>query len=151
MYKGGCLCGRVACEISGEIGDIVYCHCSQCRKARGSAFATNGNVEVEKFRFVCGQGELTGYESSFGRTKYFCRHCGSPIRNKDRAISHYVRVRLGTIEPDMMERPQVHIFVSSKANREEIGAELLPGSEKTAFELDIGKRILPVSACLQLA
>ena len=37
MYKGGCLCGTVCFEIRGAIRNIVYCHCSQCRKAQGSA------------------------------------------------------------------------------------------------------------------
>ena len=40
MYTGGCLCGVVRFEITGGIDDIVYCHCSRCRKAQGSANAT---------------------------------------------------------------------------------------------------------------
>ncbi len=139
MYKGSCLCGSVAFEIAGEIRDIVYCHCSQCRKVQGSAFATNGNVEAEKFRFVRGQDELTGYQSTPGQTKYFCRHCGSPIISKNRAIPHYVRVRLGTIESDITERPEAHIFVSSKANWEEICGELPQYEEGLPDSAETGK------------
>lgn len=119
-YKGGCLCGKVRFEITGEISDIIYCHCSKCRKAQGSAFATNGNVLASEFHFVSGEQELKGYEAAPGHTKYFCNHCGSPIISTNRAAPDAVRVRLGTIETDIVERPSAHTFVTSKANWEDI-------------------------------
>jgi len=124
MYKGSCLCGEVCFEIAGEIQNIIYCHCSQCRKAQGSAFATNGNVDTDKFRFISGENELSAYESSVGQTKYFCKHCGSPIISKSLSSPDKVRVRLGTIESDIDERPTAHIFVTSKANWEQIDGDL---------------------------
>ena len=123
-YIGGCLCGKVRFEINGDIQDIVYCHCSQCRKAQGSAFATNGNLDVEKFKFVQGENELTGYESTPGQTKYFCSTCGSPIISRSISRPDKVRVRLGTIDTDIIERPIGHIFVTSKANWENIEGSL---------------------------
>lgn len=119
-YKGGCLCGKVRFEITGEIQQIVYCHCSLCRKAQGSTFATNGNVDSEKFVFISGEAEMTGYESTPGQTKYFCQHCGSPIISKKESAPGMVRVRLGVIESDISERPKAHIFASSKAGWDEI-------------------------------
>jgi hypothetical protein len=124
VYKGGCLCGRVHFEITGEIQDIVYCHCSQCRKAQGSAFATNGNVARKSFHFIKGEGELSGYESTPGQTKYFCKTCGSPIISKNTTTPNTVRVRLGIIETDISERPTAHIFVTSKASWEEIAGDI---------------------------
>lgn len=124
IYKGGCLCGKVQFEITGEIQSIVYCHCSRCRKAQGSAFATNGNVDADKFVFISGENEMTGYESTPGQTKYFCQHCGSPIIAKSAASPDKVRVRLGVIESDISERPAAHIFASSKADWDEINDDL---------------------------
>ena len=124
MYKGSCLCGKVHFEISGEIQNIIYCHCSQCRKAQGSAFATNGNIDTAGFKFISGENELTGYESSPGHTKYFCKNCGSPIISKNDSTPNKVRVRLGVIESDITERPIAHIFTTSKANWEEIEGAL---------------------------
>jgi hypothetical protein len=123
-YVGGCLCGKIRFEIVGEIKNIVYCHCTQCRKAQGSEFAVNGYVNEDEFIFTRGQGELTGYESTTGQTKYFCRHCGSPIMSKSISKTDRVRVRLGTIETDIVERPMGHIFVTSKANWESIEGHL---------------------------
>jgi len=124
MYNGGCLCGKVRFEITGKIQDIIYCHCSQCRKAQGSAFATNGNIDIKGFKFISGENELTGYESSPGLTKYFCKYCGSPIISKNASNPNKVRVRLGVIESDIIERPVAHIFVTSKANWEDIEGDL---------------------------
>jgi len=124
MYQGGCLCGAVRFEIHGEISHIVYCHCSQCRKAQGSAFAANGFVQADAFSITQGEEALTGYASSPGQTKYFCRICGSPILSRSEATADRVRVRLGTIETDIQERPEAHIFVTSKADWEEISGDL---------------------------
>lgn len=124
MYKGGCLCGTVRFEINGPIRNIVHCHCSRCRKAQGSAFATNGIVNDSNFRIFAGADALTGYESSPGQTKYFCKVCGSPIMSKTQSRPGQVRVRLGTIESDIQERPMAHIFATSKANWEEISGNL---------------------------
>lgn len=124
MYTGGCLCGAVQFEIHGGIRNIVHCHCSQCRKAQGSAFATNGIVERQDFVFVSGEELLTGYEATPGQTKYFCNRCGSPILSCSVERPTQVRVRLGTIDTPIHERPEAHIFVTSKANWEELGADL---------------------------
>jgi len=37
MINGRCLCGKVSYQYQGEIEEIALCHCSQCRKAQGSA------------------------------------------------------------------------------------------------------------------
>ena len=124
MYTGGCLCGAVRFEIHGGIRNIICCHCSQCRKAQGSAFATNGIVASDQFRIVAGEDKLTAYESTPGQFKYFCKVCGSPILSKQPAVPDQVRVRLGTIESDIRERPQAHIFTTSKANWETICGDL---------------------------
>jgi hypothetical protein len=31
-YKGSCHCGRVAFEVSGEIGSVMSCNCSICQR-----------------------------------------------------------------------------------------------------------------------
>lgn len=124
MYTGGCLCGSVRFEIKGPIRNIVYCHCSQCRKAQGSAFATNGIVKVSDFDILTGVDSLAGYESSPGQTKYFCKICGSPILSKSESRPEQVRVRLGTIDSEIGERPIAHIFSTSKASWENITDDL---------------------------
>lgn len=134
MYKGGCLCDAVRFEITGGIRNIVFCHCSRCRKVQGSAFATNGVVDRENFVLVKGKMRLTAYEELPGKIKFFCSCCGSPIYSSNSELPDVVRIRLGTIESDISERPECHIFVDSKANWETLCDDLpqfatLPDSE----------------------
>lgn len=124
MYQGSCLCGNVKFTISSKINDIIYCHCSLCRKAQGSAFATNANVETKNFKFLSGENNLTAYPSSGSQKKYFCKTCGSPIMSKNSLSPENIRIRLGTIESDIRERPEAHVFVSSKANWETIAGDI---------------------------
>ena len=124
IYKGGCLCGKVRFEITGGIRNIVCCHCSECRKAQGSAFATNGVVDTDKFIIKTGREDLTGYQYTAVQTKYFCKHCGSPIMSVNTTRPDVVRIRLGTIESDINEKPTAHIFATSKANWENITDDL---------------------------
>ena len=124
IYTGSCLCNKIKYEISGAIKNIVYCHCSKCRKAQGSAFATNGNVNKINFKFIIGKDALTAYESNPGQTKYFCKHCGSPIISTNNKTPDMIRVRIGSIESKITEQPEAHIFVNSKANWEKIEGDL---------------------------
>ncbi len=120
MHKGSCLCGAVRYEIEGELGPIYLCHCSRCRKASGSAFASNSPVKTEDFRVIAGHEVLTEFESSPGVFRAFCRGCGSPIYSKRHAAPGMVRIRIGTLDTPVSSKPLAHIFVASKAEWFEI-------------------------------
>lgn len=120
MYKGGCMCGAVRFEISGPLRNVVYCHCSQCRKLHGTPFASNAGVESKHFKLISGEDQLTGYEIVPGIVKSFCKRCGSPITGRNAKQPDMVRIRLGSIETEITERPSAHIFASSKASWDQI-------------------------------
>jgi len=44
--EGGCLCGAVRYRVAALAGPVLLCHCGQCRKAQGSAFAANAPVRI---------------------------------------------------------------------------------------------------------
>ena len=124
MHHGSCLCGGVAYEIDGEIGPIVFCHCSMCRRWHGTAFRTRAAVRKSAFRFVRGEDLITEYRSSPDTLKRFCRVCGSPLVNSwDPEPEHY-GLALGTLATDPGRRPACHIFVGSKAPWYEIADDL---------------------------
>jgi hypothetical protein len=110
-----CLCGDIRIEIGGKIGPVVYCHCSQCRKATGTAFATNADVRRKYWRIVAGEELVREFESSPGKFRAFCPRCGSPIYSRRAATPDVVRVRLGLLEDDPERRPLAHGWVGSKA------------------------------------
>ena len=55
IYTGSCLCDGIHYEIHGEIGDVIECHCQRCRKANGTAFATNAPIQKADFKITKGE------------------------------------------------------------------------------------------------
>ncbi len=124
MYLGKCLCGSVEVKINGPITDIIHCHCSLCRKNSGTAYATNGFINANEFEIVTGKELLTSFSFKPGRNRHFCSKCGSPVYSSNEQAPNRYRIRLGLIDSDIEERPISHNFVTSKANWEELDAEL---------------------------
>lgn len=124
MYTGKCLCGAVEVSIQGAISDIIHCHCSLCRKNSGTAYATNGFVNRAEFKVEKGQEWLSAFSFKPGRTRYFCQCCGSPVYSANDDDKSRIRLRLGILDSDISERPLSHNFVDSKANWEDIAADL---------------------------
>lgn len=124
MHHGSCLCGAVTYQISGELGDGYYCHCRRCRKASGSAFASNMRIAPEQFTLLTGQESLKSYyHAETGLTRKFCSQCGSPIVS-ERTVPAMMAVRLGTLDTPLAKGPRAHIFVGSKAEWEVITDDL---------------------------
>ena len=124
MLNGRCLCGKVRYEVDGTLGPVVQCHCSMCRRATGSAFATNASVDSNAFRVVKGRKTIKIYNSSKEGFRAFCRKCGSPLYGGSNAHPQIVRVRLGSLEDAGGARPAAHIWTRSKAEWVEIGEGL---------------------------
>jgi hypothetical protein len=120
MHKGSCLCNAVRYEISGELGPIVFCHCSKCRKASGSAFNAVSPVARRDFRLLSGDDAIARYESSPGVRLAFCRHCGSSLFSERDSMADVLRLRLGTLDTPVDTRVSAHIFVGSKADWDQI-------------------------------
>lgn len=124
MYKGSCLCGAVKVEITGSISDIIHCHCSLCRKNSGTAFATNGFISASEFKVLDPDNKVGSYEFKVGKKRHFCTVCASPIFSSNADNPTKLRIRLGLLDSAITERPVSHNFVSSKANWENLDAEL---------------------------
>ncbi|MCF2861491.1 GFA family protein [Pseudoalteromonas sp. Cnat2-41] len=129
MYKGSCLCGSIQFQLQGTLTDIIHCHCSLCRKASGSAYATNGFINAEDLKITDKAGTLTYYQSAEGKRKYFCSQCGALIYSANAQSPNRYRLRLRALDSDIIERPISHNFVTSKANWDELDAAL-PRYEK---------------------
>jgi hypothetical protein len=115
-HQGGCLCGRVRYEIAGPLSGIEFCHCSQCRRASGTAFASNMQVAAASFRIVQGEDSLRAYESSPGKVRVFCSECGSAIVSRLTGDLSVVRVRVGTLDEPIDAPPVFNFHTDSKAS-----------------------------------
>ena len=120
--KGGCLCGEVRYEIAGQLIAADHCHCSMCRRQHGAAFATYADFNPNDFKWISGEDLVKVYETTSDAGWCFCRQCGSTlagtVNGKPTAIT------LGTVEGDPGIKPEMHIFVGSKAQWYEISDNL---------------------------
>jgi hypothetical protein len=120
--QASCLCGQVTWEAEGSLLSLSHCHCSRCRKQHGVAFASYAMAPAAGFR-LRGEEHVGAWESSPGFARRFCRRCGSPVPGEpDRGFAF---VPAGSFHGDPGARPQLHIFVASKAPWYEI-ADGLP-------------------------
>ena len=67
--EGSCLCGAVRYRYGGALGPIAMCHCRACRKAQGTAFATNSPIDADAFRLTAGSASLREFASSPGKRR----------------------------------------------------------------------------------
>ena len=126
MVTGSCLCGEIKFQITGQLNHIQICHCQQCRKAQGGPLATNIPVCTRNLTFVKGEEYLQEFESLTrkGKSRVFCRRCGSPIFSRLDTAPAVIRVRAGTLDEPFASELALHQFVASKASWWTIDDEL---------------------------
>lgn len=115
MFAGSCLCGEVQYEVGCDPQPMGHCHCHTCRKAHSAAFSTVMAIPKDAFQWVQGEPALSFYESSPGKRRYFCSHCGSQLIAQ-RDTTDYVLIRVGSIDTEIDERPKVHFWCSDGAS-----------------------------------
>jgi hypothetical protein len=137
MLRSRCLCGDVTWEVEGPLASLSHCHCSRCRKQHGAPFASYAMAPASGFR-LHGGGGVAGWESSPGFERRFCRRCGSAVPGDPG--EGFVFVPAGNFDGDPGLRPQLHIFVASKAPWYEI-PDALPRFD--AFPPGVDAAVLP--------
>jgi hypothetical protein len=113
ILAGMCLCGAVRYAVADEFVYAANCHCSNCRRATGSAFKPFAGIERDKLRITQGADKVLRYG---GETDHDirCANCGSFLYSVVRGGA-YVHVVMGTLVDDPTIRPTEHIFAGSKA------------------------------------
>jgi hypothetical protein len=107
--KGSCACGAVGYEIDSIDMPISHCHCSTCRKTHAAAHVSTAGVLRAHFRWTRGLEALRAFESSPGKLRHFCCHCGSHLA-AERNGSAAMIVRVATLDEEPGARPEFHIW-----------------------------------------
>jgi len=72
-YTGGCQCGAVRYEVSADIGEIISCNCSRCRRLGSLLAATSAS----DFKLNAGKGAMTDFQFNKHVIHHpFCSICG---------------------------------------------------------------------------
>lgn len=113
---GQCLCGLFRFEVTGPLGEVRYCHCSQCRRKSGTAFTANARIARDQWRIEGPSALITEFEHKPGLYNAFCSRCGSPLYARSESDPDDIRVRLGGFEGTVDVIITGHVWVSSKAH-----------------------------------
>src|SRR4051812_29561720 len=93
-FEGGCECGSVRYRLTAEPIFVNCCHCRQCQKLSGSAFALNAMIERDRVEVVRGADELLQGEGAAR-----CPGCKVMLWGTHRYFGEGIRfVRVGTLD-----------------------------------------------------
>lgn len=116
-FDGRCTCGTVRYRMKRAPLIVHACHCTECQRLTGSAFALNAIVETEAIELLAGDTEAVPVKGTSGRlqTIHRCPTCRVAL------WSHYpgggaeiAFVRAGTLDAPGRWPPDIHIYTSTK-------------------------------------
>ncbi|MCB1341016.1 MAG: GFA family protein [Pseudooceanicola sp.] len=122
ILTGQCLCGGVTYSLPDRFAYALICHCSQCRRATGSASKPFGGIPLDDLKVTKGADLLTSYGDAEAQDRR-CGTCGSLLWSVVRE-GKWAHVALGTLTDTPSTRPTAHIFAGSKADWEVIADDL---------------------------
>jgi hypothetical protein len=108
---GGCLCGAVRYTADADPTSATVCHCTDCQKFTGSAFAALVLVSKEALAL---SGTLKTFSSRGGSgnpiLRHFCPECGSSIAEEPGARPGVLVLNVGTFDDPAVAKPGREIF-----------------------------------------
>jgi hypothetical protein len=123
--EGGCHCGQVRYRAAAEPVFIGLCHCTDCQKFSGSAFATVLGVPTASL-------DLTGSLKTFtkpgdsGRPMHrrFCPDCGSGVIEEAEALPGVAMIAVGSLDDCSWVKPASAIYCDSAQSWVELGGTI---------------------------
>ena len=113
--EGGCACGAVRYRLASEPLFVHCCHCLNCQRQTGSAFAVNVLIEADRVEVLSGEPQAVDVPRDDGSAQriFRCPECRVAVySNYSRPEVHFVRG--GTLDDPSSVAPHVHIYTRSK-------------------------------------
>ena len=116
MLEGGCACGAVRYRLTSAPMIVHCCHCRDCQRQTGGAFAVNALIETDRIEMLSGEPVAISMptDSSRPHDVYRCPACETALWSDygRRPVLRFVRA-MTLDDPDAVP-PDVHIFTRSK-------------------------------------
>jgi hypothetical protein len=115
--EGGCACRAVRYRLLSAPLIVHACHCTECRRLTGTAFALNALIETDRLEVLAGEARPVDVPGTSGRPQTVFRCAGCQVA----LWSHYpgggtklAFVRVGTLDRPGRLPPDIHIYTSTK-------------------------------------
>jgi hypothetical protein len=114
-YHGGCLCGLIRYRLTDEPLTLYACHCTECQRRTGSAFALSMVVFKSALELLQGEPRTYAVTLSDGRQKHgqFCGECGTRLWGEPPRLPLVAVVQPGTLDDTTWLHPIGHIWTRS--------------------------------------
>ena len=113
---GGCSCGAVRYRLKTGPMFVHCCHCLDCQRQTGSAFAINALIETDRIAMLKGAPVPVSMPTDSGRPHdiHRCAACQTALWSDYGRRPALRFVRVGTLDDPSALPPDVHIFTRSK-------------------------------------
>lgn len=113
MATGGCQCGAIRYEATGEPAYSALCHCVDCRRSAGAPMVGWALFPEEGVTIT---GEPAQYQSSEHATRHFCGTCGTGLFYTNPAVfPGSIDIQTGSLDDPASLPPQAHIQMAEAA------------------------------------
>ena len=137
--SGACFCTAVRYRLTRAPMFVHCCHCRDCQKQTGSAFAINALIERSSIVLAEGSTEpiRVTMKTDSGRPHdiYRCPECQSAVWSDYSRRGVMVFLRVATLDGPHGIEPDVHIFTRSKLP----WVQLPPGARRFEEYYDINR------------
>ena len=115
MHIAKCPCGALTAHCEGELLRISVCHCLDCQRRSGSAFAVQARFAETNVRI---EGPVRHYrrtdDSGRVATFSFCPDCGVTVAYRNHNIEGQVAIPVGTFADPAFPPPAFSIYEERK-------------------------------------
>jgi hypothetical protein len=109
--EGGCYCGEVRYEASGDPSLQGQCHCRECQYIAGGMPSVLLGMPEAGFRVTKGSAKsFTRSDIENPVTREFCPNCGTHLWTRTPMMPGVVMLKVGGLDDPSVFRPQMVIF-----------------------------------------
>lgn len=114
-FEGGCACGLVRYKMASAPIFTQACHCRDCQRQTGTAFAHNAMIETNRLSLE-GETEKVALPtpSGGGQTVVRCANCKTALFSHYGGSDKVAFLRVGTLDDPDAFPPQIHVWTRSK-------------------------------------
>ena len=123
-HPASCRCGHLTATATGEPTRVSVCHCLDCQKRSGSAFAA-------QVRFPAAQVTVSGQANTYTATGengaahfHFCPDCGATVYFTNDSLPDTIAIALGAFDDPYFVTPTVSVWEERQHEWVEIAGDV---------------------------
>ncbi len=112
---GGCACGAIRYECSGDPMMALNCYCRDCQRSGGVAMASVMVMPKDNVKILKGEARFHEVVADSGKkvSRGFCANCGSPLFTKLESFPTVLGIKAGSLDDPNQFKPGMSVYTSS--------------------------------------